>query len=181
MKRFTLAMTALIFAMSIPMVAAAMSHGEHADKSKAMAEDMKQHGDMDHKKEMSHDMHKGHDMADQGDDFVEIGKDTQEGVVATVKVKTYDEKTLASMAKMGMTATHHVMVFFADEKSGSEIVGGRVALKLKGEDTKPVMLMLMDKGFGGDVTLKGGMYTFEIGTQLEDGQKRQFSIMFHNM
>lgn len=183
MKRFTLVMMAMFIAMSLPMIATAMSHDDHADTDKAMAEDMKQHGDMDmdHAKEMSHDMHKGHDMSSQGDDFVEIGKDTQEGVVATVKVKTYDEKTLASMAKMGMDATHHVMVFFTDEKSGKELASGRVALKLKGEETKPIMLMKMGTGFGGDVTLNDGMYTFEVGTKLEDGKKRQFSIMFHNM
>lgn len=165
MKRFTLVMMALVIAMSMPMIATAMSHEDHADKGKAMSEDM----------------HKGHDMASQGDDFVEIGKDTQEGVVATVKVKTYDEKTLASMTKMGMDATHHVMVFFADEKSGKEITGGKVALKLKGEETKPIMMMQMGAGFGADVSLSEMMNTFEVGTKLEDGKKRQFSIMFHNM
>lgn len=163
MKRFTIAMLALVFAMGMPMIAAAaMDHSSHG---KTMAEDMQ----------------KGHDMGQQKDDFAEIGKDTQKGVVATVKVKTYDEKTLASMAKMGMDATHHVMVFFTDAKSGDEIAGGKVALKVKGQDAKPVMLMQMGAGFGGDVTLKEGMYTFEIGTKLEDGKKRQFSIMFHNM
>ena len=43
------------------------------------------------------------------------------------------------------------------------------------------MLMQMGTGFGGDVTVGEGMATFEIGTKLEDGKKRQFSIMFHNM
>ncbi len=160
MKRFTIAILALVFAMGMPMIAvAAMDHGSNGKES----------------------MHKGHDMGGQKDDFVEIGKDAQKGVVATVKVKTYDEKTLASMAKMGMDATHHVMVFFTDEKSGDEIAGGKVALKVKGVEAKPVMLMLMGTGFGGDVTLKEGMFTFEIGTKLEDGKKRQFSVMFHNM
>jgi hypothetical protein len=159
MKRFTIAMMVLVFAMGTPMIAVAM----------------------DHAKGMSHDMHKGHDMAGQNDEFVEIGKDTQEGVVATAKVKTYDEKTLASMVKMGMEGTHHVMVFFTDEKSGDEVAGGQVALKLKDSEVKPVMMMQMGTGFGADVSLKGGMYTFEIGTKLEDGKKRQFSIMFHNM
>ena len=170
MKRFTIAILALIFAMGMPMIAAAaMDHGSH---DKEMSKDMQHDG---------HDMKKGHDMGGQKDDFVEIGKDAQKGVVATVKVKTYDEKTLASMKKMGMDATHHVMVFFTDEKSGDEIAGGKVALKVKGVEAKPVMLMLMGEGFGGDVTLKEGMFTFEIGTKLEDGKKRQFSVMFHNM
>ena len=166
MKRLTFAITALVFAMGMPMTALAMNHSS-TDKEMS--------------KEMDHDMHKGHDMANQDGDFVEIGKDTQEGVVATVKVKTYDEKTLATMAKMGMDATHHVMVFFTDEASGNAIASGKVAIKTKGSDAKPVMMMQMGSGFGGDVTLGDGMYTFEIGTKLEDGKKRQFSIMFHNM
>ena len=162
MKRFTITMLALIFAMGMPMIAAAMDHGSHG-------------------KEMSEDMHKGHDMGGQKDDFVEIGKDAQKGVVATVKVKTYDEKTLASMKKMGMDATHHVMVFFADEKSGNDITGGKVAIKVKGQEAKPAMMMLMGTGFGADVTLTEMMTAFDIGTKLEDGKKRQFSVMFHNM
>ena len=154
MKRFTNTMLALIFAMGMPVLASAA---------------------------MDQDMHKGHDMSAKKGDFVEIGKDTQDGVVATAKIKTYDEKTMATMAKMGMTATHHIMVFFNDEKSGEEITGGKVALKIKGQEAKPTMLMLMGKGFGADVTLSEMMTTFEIGTKLEDGKKRQFSIMFHNM
>ncbi|MGK2944981.1 MAG: hypothetical protein ACSLFC_09635 [Desulfuromonadales bacterium] len=180
MKQITTTLLALVIAMGMPMIAAAMSHENHADSSKKMTEGMKQHSDMDmdHAKEMSH---KGNDMAGQDDDFLEIGKDTQEGIVATVKVKTYDEKTIASMAKMGMDATHHVMVFFAEEKSGNDIAGGQVALKVKGKEAKPVMMMQMETGFGADVSLEEGMHTFEVGTKLEDGKKRQFSVMFHNM
>ena len=154
MKRFTIAMLAMVFALGMPVFASAA---------------------------MDQDMHKGHDMGAKKGDFVEIGKDTQNGVVATAKIKTYDEKTLASMKKMGMDATHHVMVFFADEKSGNKITKGKVALKVKGQDAKPSMMMLMGKGFGADVSLSEMMTTFVIGTKLEDGKKRQFSIMFHNM
>ncbi len=181
MKRLTLAMIALIIAMGMPVLATAMDHSAHG---KDMADDMKEHGDMAHEDQGKH---KGHDMAKmdmsgaEGGDFVEIGKDTQKGVVATAKVKTYDEKTMVSMEKMGMHATHHVMVFFTDEKTGEAVASGKAALKIKGSDAKPAMLMLMGSGFGGDVTVGEGMATFEIGTKLEDGKKRQFSIMFHNM
>ena len=179
MKRFTLAMMALVIAMGMPIIAtAAMDHDSHdKEMSKEMDHDMK----MGDAKEMDHDMHKGHDMAAKDGDFVEIGKDTQDGVVVTVKVKTYDEKTKATMAKMGMNATHHVMVFFADEKTGAAVTSGKAALKVKGEDVKPAMLMQMGTGFGSDVSVGEGMSTFEIGTKLEDGKKRQFSVMFHNM
>lgn len=166
MKRFTLAIMVLMVAMSLPMVATAMDHGSH---DKAMS------------KGMDHDMNKGHDMDGKDGDFVEIGNDTQKGVVATVKVKTYDEKTVETMTKMGMSATHHVMVLFTDEKSGAAVTSGKAALKIKGVDEKPVMMMQMGSGFGGDVTVEDGMATFEIGTKLEDGEKRQFSVMFHNM
>ena len=184
MKRITFAMMALIIAMGMPLVAIAMDHGSHdKEMSKDMDHDMHKGHDMkmDDAKEMDHDMHKGHDMEAKDGDFVEIGKDTQDGVVATVKVKTYDEKTKATMAKMGMKATHHVMVFFADAKTGAAVASGKAALKIKGEDAKPAMLMQMGTGFGSDVSVGGGMTTFEIGTKLEDGKKRQFSVMFHNM
>lgn len=184
MKRFTLAMMALIIAMGMPLVAIAMDHGSHdKEMSKDMDHDMHKGHDMkkDDAKGMDHDMHKGHDMAAKDADFVEIGKDTKNGVVATVKVKTYDEKTKATMAKMGMNATHHVMVFFTDEKSGDSVASGTAAIKIKGEDAKPTMLMQMGSGFGADVSVEEGMSTFEIGTKLEDGEKRQFSVMFHNM
>jgi hypothetical protein len=166
MKRFTFAMMVLIVAMGMPMVAIAMDHGSH---------------DKEMSKDKDPDMHKGHDMAAKDGDFVEIGKDTQDGVVATVKVKAYDEKTRATMEKMGMNATHHVMVFFTEEKTGDAVTSGKAALKIKGEEAKPAMLMLMGTGFGSDVSVGEGMSKFEIGTKLEDGKKRQFSVMFHNM
>ena len=180
MKRLIIAVMAVVFAMGMPSFVIAMSHAEHGSDDKAMQKghDM----GMDHGKEMSHDMHKGHDMS--GDDFVEAGKDTQDGVVATVKIKTYDEETVNKMKAMGMAATHHVMVFFADEKSGDAIAAGKAALKVKGsgdDSAKPAMLMLMGNGFGTDVNLEGMMITFEIGTKLEDGKKRQFEVGFHNM
>jgi hypothetical protein len=173
MKRFTIAVLAMIFTMSMPMTALAMKNMNHGDQGKTMAEEMKQQGDQGMKMDQK--------MASSGNEFAEVGKDSKNGVVATVKIKTYDDKTLASMKKMGMSATHHVMVFFTDEKSGDAITVGKAALKVKGQSGKPAMLMQMGAGFGGDVTLKEMMSTFEIGTKLEDGKKRQFSVMYHNM
>lgn len=178
MKRMTSTLLSLIFAMGLPMTVAAMSHGDHSSHGQQMSGEMKQHGDAQH---ADQGKHMGHDMAASADDFTEIGKDTREGVVATVKVKTYDEETVAKMSKAGMAATHHVMVFFTDEKDGAEITSGKAAVKVKGQDGKPVMLMQMDTGFGADVVLDASaMHTFEIGTQLEDGNKRQFKVNFHN-
>ena len=179
MKKLTVAILTLAIAMALPMAAAAMKHMDHGEHGKAMAEEKMKHGDMEHAKDMSHDKHSGHAM-NGADDFVEIGKDTQKGVVATVKVKTYDDETKATMAKIGMAATHHVMVFFVDEASG-KAVGGKAALKVKGQDGKPSMLMQMGDGFGADVTLGTGMSTLEVGTKLDDGKQRQFEVGFHNM
>lgn len=157
MKRFTIAMMALIFAMGMPMMAsAAMDHSKHG---KEMA------GDMDAK----------------GGHFEEIGKDIQKGVIATVKVKAYDEKTKATMEKMGMSATHHVMVFFSNETTGEAIIPGQAAINVKNANTKPSMLMQMGDGFGADVSVGPGMSTFEIGTRFKEGEKIRFSVMFHNM
>ncbi len=185
MKRFTVLTMTLVLIMSIPVAAMAMKGMEHG---KDKAEEMKHHGGMEHadkSKHMDHEMGKGHDKHGDhdmsSDDFVEVGKDAQKGVVATVKVKTYDDETKEKMAKMGMDATHHVMVLFTDEQSGSAVVGGKAALKVKGQDDKPAMLMQMGEGFGADVKLEGKMNTFEIGTKLDDGKKRQFKVMFHNM
>lgn len=175
MKNLTIAFLTMFLVLSLPMLALSASHG---DQDMHKGHEM----NMDNAKEKAHDMHKGHDMS--GDDFVEAGKDTQDGVVATVKIKTYDEETVNKMKAMGMAATHHVMVFFADEKSGDAIVAGKAALKVKGsgdDSAKPAMLMLMGNGFGTDVNLEGMMITFEIGTKLEDGKKRQFEVPFHNM
>ena len=194
MKRLTVTILAVAFAIGMPMAAAAMKHMDHGENGKAMAEEKMQHGDMEHAdqgehkghdmkmehaKDMSHDKHSGHAM-NGADDFVEIGKDTEKGIVATVKMKTYDDETKATMAKMGMAATHHVMVFFVDEASG-KAVGGKAALKVKGQDGKPTMLMQMGDGFGADVTLGTGMSTLEVGTKLDDGKQRQFEVGFHNM
>ena len=152
MKRFTIAMMVLALGMCMPMIAVAMDHGSHdKEMSQDMAHDMEK---MDMSKEKAHNMEMDHDMGAKDGDFVEIGKDTQKGVVATVKVKTYDEKTMATMAKMGMNATHHVMVFFTDEKSGAAVASGKAALKIKGDDAKPAMLMQMGTGFGGDAEFR---------------------------
>jgi VCBS repeat-containing protein len=155
MKRLTIALITLLLASGMPIQALAASHGEHNAQ--------------------------GHDMASMDEGFVEIGKDTREGVVATFKIKPYDEKARAAMAKMGMNTTHHVMVSFADAKSGAAIASGQVAVKIKGQDSKPVMMMQMGQDFGANIALPDpGRYTIEFGTKLADGNKRQFEVGFHN-
>ncbi|MBW2514507.1 MAG: hypothetical protein JRE21_08045 [Deltaproteobacteria bacterium] len=193
MKKYFFCLIAIVFTLGMTTPIFAMSHMEHESHNKEMSEKMHHDGEMKHDdkgEHKGHDMGKAHGIGSEhamhgGDDFVEVGKASQDGVTATVKVKTYDAETLESMAKMGMDATHHVMVFFSDDASGDAVSGGKAALKVKdstGKSGKAMKLMGMGEGFGVDVTLKEkGMYTFEVGTMLDDGKKRQYEIEFHNM
>jgi hypothetical protein len=175
MKRWTITLLAVMFAMGMPMAAMAMSHESHEGHDHGKSEEM---------------MHKGHEMEGHGDmkhadqgGLMKIGESSAKGVKAIAKVKTYDAETVASMSKMGMDGTHHLMLFFTDEASGAEIVKGTVAIKVKGpgdSKAKAVKLMQMGSGFGADVAMtEKGHYDLEVGTKLEDGKKRQFK--FHQM
>jgi len=155
----------------------------------AMADKGMQHG-MDHKegmkgmKGMKHDGQMGHDGMKMGKGMLMLGTDSEDGIKAMAHAKVYDEAARASMAKMGMNATHHFMIMFTDEKTGQLVTEGKVAVKVKpknGEAGKPVMLMAMKMdmgaGFGGDINLpEKGEYEIKVGTKLADGKKRQFKF-----
>jgi hypothetical protein len=125
-------------------------------------------------------------MAMKGD-MALIGDQVVDGVKAMAHIMVYDDAARAAMAKMGMDATHHLMMLFVDEQS-RPIAGGSAALKVRtkdGEAGNPVKLMPMKMemgaGFGGDFTLaEKGEFRFLVGTKLEDGQKRQFEFTFEN-
>lgn len=155
----------------LPVAGLAMSHGSHAGHDDAD----KQHED--HGKHSGHDMHDDHaDHAGHaGHDLQLIGEQTEKGVKATAKVLVYD----ADKAQL-VNASHHLMVFFADAKTGAAIAEGTVAVKVEGEgrEDKPVALMAMDDGFGTDLRVKPGHYEVEIGTRLADGEKRKFEFMW---
>lgn len=114
------------------------------------------------------DMHKG---------MLTVGEQTVDGVKAIV----YLNDVKATMAKMGMKETHHLMIHFT-AKNGKTIEEGTVAAKIKGPDGKEgaaIKLIGMDKHFGADVVLEQkGAYVFTIGTQLADGVKRQFELKY---
>lgn len=208
MKRLTITLLTLMFALTMPMAALAMSHESHeghdhgkSDEKMHQGHEMESHGDMkhddmgkhkghdmhmEHAKEKSHDMHKGHEMTGDHSDhggLQAIGEKSEDGVKAVAKIKAYDANAIASMEKMGMSGTHHLMVFFTQEQGGAEITEGKVALKIKGpgdEKSKPIELMKMGNGFGADVALKAkGHYELEVGTKLKDGKTRKFE--FHQM
>jgi hypothetical protein len=115
------------------------------------------------------DKHKG---------MLTVGEQVVEGVKAIV----YLNDVKATMAKMGMKETHHLMIHFYDTKNGKTIEEGTVAAKITGPDGMegaPIKLIGMDKHFGTDVILEQkGNYVFTLGTQLADGVKRQFELKY---
>jgi len=107
-----------------------------------------------------------------------LGEETEDGVSAMGHYKVYDSKAMESMAKMGMSATHHFMISFKDQH-GQPITEGTVAVKVKSGDQegKPVMMMQMGEGFGADITVpKGEEVKLKVGTKLADGKKRQYEF-----
>lgn len=125
---------------------------------------------MDHgSKNKKGDKHKG---------MITVGEQTVDGAKAIV----YLNDVKATMAKMGMKETHHLMIHFYNTKNGKTIEEGTVAAKIKGPDEMegaPIKLIGMDKHFGADVILEQkGIYIFTLGTQLADGVKRQFEVKY---
>jgi len=115
------------------------------------------------------DMHKG---------MLTVGEQTVDGVKAIV----YLNDVKATMAKMGMKETHHLMVHFYNAKDGKTIEEGTAAVKIKGVDGKEggaIKMIGMEKHFGADIVLeRKGAYHFTVGTQLADGVKRQFELKY---
>ncbi|TYO98249.1 hypothetical protein EDC39_10744 [Geothermobacter ehrlichii] len=170
-----------IFTLMLPLVAVADKEMDHG-----MMKDAGHHGKMegmdhDGMKGMDHDGMKGMKM---GAGMLMLGTESEDGVEAMAHAKVYDEAARASMEKMGMSATHHFMIMFKDEKTGAPVTGGLVAVKIKpknGEAGKAIKLMPMKmgmgEGFGGDINLPApGEYEIKVGSKLADGKKRQFKF-----
>lgn len=123
----------------------------------------------------------GMDMSSKGDmlkGMATVGEQSVDGVKAVFYLKDIKE----AMAKMGMKATHHLMVHFLDAKDGKTVSAGSAAVKVKGPDgvEEPALKMMgMQKDFGVDVMLnQKGTYLFTVGTKLADGSKRQFELKY---
>jgi hypothetical protein len=146
---------AAFFSLPLSVFAASHEHGMSG----------MDHGSMGNKG----DMHKG---------MLAVGEQSVDGVKAIV----YLNDVKATMAKMGMKETHHLMVHFYNAKDGKTIETGTAAVKIKGPDGKEgsaIKLMGMEGHFGADVILEQkGAYVFTFGTQLVDGVKRQFILEY---
>jgi len=148
----------------LPLGALAMKGMEHGKQAETM-----DHGSMDHG---NHD-----GMAMEGD-MIMLGNAVEDGVKAMAHLKD----VAAAMAKMGMDATHHIMIMFTDQASGDTIESGIAAVKIErpdGTESGPIKLMGMQGHFGADIELsEPGKYEFKVGTKLADGKQRQFEFEF---
>lgn len=109
--------------------------------------------------------------------MIMIGSQTVDGVTAMAHIKDIR----AAMAKYGSDMTNHLMIYFNNAKTG-EPMTGVAAVKVTSPDGvtgAPIKFMAMGDGFGHDIALKEkGEYTFEIGSKLSDGHKRQFNFKY---
>jgi hypothetical protein len=150
----------ILVLLALPLQGQAQTHSDHAAAPPANAT-TSGHGAM---------MHGGGIMLEEA---------TDSGVKAMVHLMD----TGAMMAKMGKKENYHFMIMFTDLATGKAVSQGSVALKITapGVDKagEPLALMAMDGQFGADISLpEKGAYTFEIGSKLADGAKRQFKFQY---
>jgi len=165
----------LIALMTLPLVAYAVSHQDHDSHGHEKAAEMDHHGEMKH----HDDNNQTSGTASSENSMIVVGSMVSKGV----KGMAHLNDVSATMAKMGMTTTHHFMIAFIDEVTGEPIETGAVALKVTNPDAKvgeTIELVGMAGHFGADVVLDmAGEYHFKLGTQLADGIKRKFH--FHQV
>ncbi|AJF06645.1 hypothetical protein [Geoalkalibacter subterraneus] len=177
MKTKLLMISAVLFALSLPMSAmAANGHNDH--DSHDSHDSHGEHADQGHDAHDQHDDHAGHEGMSAEGDMVVVGSVTEKGVKAMAHMKDVRE----AMADMGMNITHHFMVAFVDEQSGDQIEEGMAALKFEGPQGTtegPIKMMGMEGHFGADIELEHpGHYKLKVGTKLADGEKRQFEFSY---
>lgn len=170
--KMTIALTLLLLFLTAGF-SLAMRHSGHSGHSG--------HGSSTSAAASGHDAHAGHGAQAGGsahDRMEMLGNQVREGVRATAQISDIS----AAMAAAGMAQTHHLMVSFAPESGGSAISSGRVAVRVvtpSGKTLTAVTLQGMDGEFGGDVELKEkGEYSLQVGTQLADGNTRQFEFQY---
>jgi hypothetical protein len=170
------AMIGLLSGLLLAMTSLPLLAMSHEDQSMAEHQGHTLPAAMDHGSRSHEGMEFG-GMADmQG-----LGECLRDNVHSRAEIKAYGAEAVASMAKLGMAGTHHFMVYFND-MTGTELVDGLVALRIKrpdGNKSAPIKLLGMGKGFGADIVLDAtGQYDLEVGTKLKDGKKRVFEYFY---
>lgn len=155
MKKMLFILAAVSLACSAPLAAFAMDH------------DMSKHG--------SDSM-----MMDKGGEM-QMGKPAHVAVADGVKASFYFMDIKAKMQALGMKETNHIMVMFADAKTGKMLPEGVVKVKVLGPDKSEQLkdLMGMRGGFGADFTLaQKGKYGVMCKFKLADGKVRSAKFWY---
>jgi len=165
MKKYPVVFVVVLIVVSLPLMAAAMSHEKEGGHGQSIHEKMENSGGM-------------------MEGMMMLGNVDQDGVRAMAHIKAYDMAAMEKMQSMGMSATHHFMVMFVDIASGKPINDGMAAVKVQpegGKASKTVKLMKMNDAYGADITVPAGKpVQITIGTKIKDEKKRQFLFEFAN-
>lgn len=180
MTKNVVAFLAAALIAALPLTAAAQhDHGKSGKKMNHGTHGKAEHGTHG-KAEHGKAEHGTHGKADEGHDhgdMIMLGDQSVAGVKGMAHLNDVKE----AMAKVKMKETHHFMVLFMDETTGTPIEEGTVAVKIvapNGKEIGPVRLVAMDGHFGADIILEqAGSYAFQVGSRLPDGQTRQFEFM----
>jgi hypothetical protein len=152
MKKTSIIMAVASLALSIPLSVPAMQHDHGAT-------------------------HAGH-----GGEMMQMGTVAHQqvagGVKATFSVMDMREQVKGSEMPKGLKETHHLMVQFADAKSGKPLTSGEVKVKIVGPDKSEQVKALvgMSGHFGADFVMDkkgryGILYKFKLtGGKVESGK-----------
>jgi hypothetical protein len=147
MKKTSIIIAAAALALSIPLSLPAMEHDHGA-------------------------MHAGH-----GGQMMQMGtvvhQEVAGGVKATFSIIDMRAQLKGSEVPKGMNETHHLMVRFADAKTGKTLTSGEVKVKVIGPDKSEQVkdLMGMEGHFGADfVMAKKGKYGIMCKFKLAGGK-----------
>jgi hypothetical protein len=133
---------------------------------------------------MEHDGH-GTAHTQQGDQMIHAGSVAHQEVVDGVKVTFSMIDMRASIkgtaAAKGMKDTHHLMLMFADAKTGKPLNEGTVKIKIVAPDKSEQLKSLEGMGghFGADFAMGAkGKYGIMAKFQLKDGKVRSSKFWY---
>jgi hypothetical protein len=156
MKKTSLIIAAATLAISVPFTVGAMEHEEH-----------------------------GTAHAQQGDQMIQAGSVAHQEVVDGVKV-TFSVIDMRASIKGAavpkeMKETHHLMLMFADAKTGKHLNEGTVKIKIIAPDKTEQVKSLEGMGghFGADFAMAAkGKYGIMTKFQLKDGKVRSSKFWY---